>query len=692
MEPKKKLHRRHLFFSLILTFILISLVCISFKYHLLEIDRVDLFLYDLHFKWRGSLPSSGKVVLVFLDQKSATELVREKGTWSRFHIARALDFFCRAGAEIVGVDLVPFSPSHNSAEDTSLSKAIDSCNNVVLAKFIPMEGSTEVNPLPIFQKGMIGDGFINMFPDKTDGVLRSMPFLSIKPLKEGLLNLDFTFDFSHEDHFRLGTEGPHQLMLPYPDLRINFLGGADAFPHFSFVDAVKGKIPIEEIKGKIILLGSTLSTEKDFFATPFTGHRGNRLSYKKKFGQIIEKQMGTLTPGVVCHAHALETILSQSFIRKASDKYVFALILLFGILGLLFYYQKPGPLIGPLILLFCVGLILSVSHQLFVRRLIWIEASPLMIILSIQFISGIAMQRTFYVMRTRFVTGLFGKYVSPSVVNDILEGEAGIHLKGQSKDLTILFSDLRGFTTISEGLTPEETGNLLNAYFDTMIPVIFDCKGTLDKLMGDAIMAFFGAPGNLENHAENAAEAALKMTKSLKNLKKGSKLKGIHRLEMGIGLNTGEVVVGNLGSSKFMDYTVIGDAVNLGSRIEGLNKIYGTSIIISQSTAEKLGRHFILRDLDRVKVKGKANAVTIYELVGFRYDIDWRKQELMEIFASGIEFYRDRKWKKAHDVFVRALRIYPNDGPSQLYLKRIEIYRKSPPPPQWDGTTAFLTK
>ena len=704
MEPKKKLYREHLAYSLLFTLLFMTAVFFLYNFHYLE--RADLFLYDLHFKWRGPKPASGSVVLVLMDQKSADELKREKGSWSRRHMAQALNNLCHAGTEIIGMDLVLFAPGRNTGEDLELAEAISQCNNVVLAKFVSDEGRGEVVPLPIFQEAMIGDGFINMFPDKDD-VLRKIPFLSIKPLKQGLLispsfslelartylNLDFAFDFSKKDHILLGAEGQQRLKLPYPDLRINFFGSDETFRRISFSDVVTNQFSPENVKGKIVLIGSSLATDKDFFTTPLSGYRERETRYEKKFAKVVKEDIGPKTLGVACHAHAIETILGQEFILKVPGYYVSLLIILFGLFGLIFYPQKPGGLWGAFILLAGQGLIVGASHLVFVKQLLWVEAVPPMCIFFVQFISGIALQRSYSKKKTKLVTSLFGKYVSPRVVDDILEGEEGISLEGRSQEVTVLFSDLRSFTTLSESLSPLETGRLLNTYFDTMIPIVFDHQGTLDKLIGDAIMAFFGAPGTLQDHPVKAAQTALHMVEQLKRLRsERNDIKGIDRLEVGIGLNTGQVIVGNLGSQRFMDYTVIGDTVNLGSRLEGLNKTYGTSIIVSRSTAERLDSRFVLRELDKVLVKGKEDAVTIFELMGFSETIVDKKMELVESFASAIAFYRNREWDQAQDAFQKVLGLYPEDKTAHLYLERISLFRENPPPPAWDGVTIFTTK
>ncbi len=703
MNPQKKLFLNHLILSLLFSIIFIVVVIVSYQQHLLE--KADFILYDLHFKWRGPQSTSGKIVLILMDQKSASELERKKGAWSRSQMAEALENLCKADTEIIGLDLVFFAPSQNQKEDAALAKAIESCGNVVLSKFVAVEGRREVTSLSMFQEGMIGDGFINMFPDR-DGILRKTPFFDIKPVEEGVaispsfslevarafLNLDFALDFTHKAYFLLGAEGEKQLRLPYPDLRIHFQGREDVFKTLSYVDVVSGRFSPEDVKGKIVLIGSSLTTDKDFFPTPYSGYKSSRRSYEDKFGKVMDGDSGLKTVGVACHAHAVETILSDRFISKCPMHYVLFMIVICGFLGVIFYFEKPGPFPGFFLLVICTGAMIAGSHAVFIQNLLWVEIAPGISILAAQYVSGIAWQRAFSKKKTKLVTSLFGKYVSQGVVNDILRGDIGINLEGRSQEVTVLFSDLRKFTSISENLTPRETGHLLNTYFDTMIPIVFEYQGTLDKLMGDAIMAFFGAPRELSDHPQKAAETALKMVEELDRLKSESREKGIEKLSLGIGLNTGQVTVGNLGSHKFMDYTVIGDTVNLGSRLEGLNKNYGTSIIISQSTAEQLDSRFVLRELDRVRVKGKAHAVTIFELLGVREELDESHFKFLEIFHSGRRRYIKRDWKAAEETFNQALELFPEDRPTRLYLERVEDLLKNPPDSDWDPTADFFLK
>ena len=703
MQPQKRLIRNHIILSCLFSFLFIILITLFYRIQVLE--RADLFLYDLHFKWRGYQSTSGSIVLVLMDQRSASVLKREKGAWSRFQMAKALENLCAAGAEIIGLDMVFFAPGHDRGEDIALARAIDDCDNVILANVLEVEGGEEMNALPVFEEGMIGDGFINMFPDR-DGILRKISLFSIKPVKEGVdvspsfslevtrayLNLDFILDFSHKDHILVGSRGASQLSLPYPDLRINFYGGEDVFTRLSYADVVNNGFSHGTVKGKIVLIGSSLPTKRDFFATPFPMKIRREETYKDRFGKVLAEDSRLKATGVACHAHAIETILNRSFVSKCPGKYAVLLIVFFGFLGLIFYSQRLAALWAVSILVICLGVIMGFSHYAFVKHLYWLEIAPIISVILLQYLCGIVLQRVYSKKRTRVVSTLFGKFVSRDVVKDLLKGDLGVELEGRSQEVTVLFSDLRGFTTLSEGLSAQETGRLLNIYFDAMIPIVFDHQGTLDKLMGDAVMAFFGAPGEVKEHPQKAAETALKMIESLKELKEERNEKGIDRLEVGIGLNTGQATVGNLGSWSFMDYTVIGDMVNLGSRLEGLNKTYGTSIIISEFTAERLDNRFVLRELDRVKVKGKGDAVTIFELAGQRDSLSRERLRMITEFESGISLYKNREWEKAEKTFSRLLKLFPGDVPSGLYLERTRELLRNPPASEWEPVTIFKTK
>ena len=683
----------------------LAVILVILGYRLGAFRWVDNYFFDHHFKWRGPLETSGEVVLVLMDQKSAAALGREKASWSRHQMALALDHLREAGAEIIGLDMIFMAPDPDPSADRELAAAMDRCNNVVLARGTSTQWG-ELEAISTFQEMAIGDGFINFLLDE-DEVLRRVRYLHAKPLPDGhlellpsfslelartYLNVDFNFDFSDDDHLVIGSEGGPQLRIPYPELIINYHGDYQVFPHISYVDAVQNSFPPEKVNDRLVIIGSSLSTEKDIFSTPYTRFLEPSGEYEAVFGSVVRDVLSAKDIGVACHAHAVETILSQQFIQKLPSAYVMALIGCLAIIGTIFYLPRIGIIGATVFLIGSLGLIVGAGHLAFLQSRIWVPIAPLMAILSLQYLSGVIVQKIFEQRRASFVTSLFGKFVSYSVVDELIRGNLELDLAGRHQELTMLFSDIRGFTTISERLGAKETGELLNHYFSKMVPIVFKHQGTLDKLIGDAIMAFFGAPIHYEDHPIKAAETAVHMLDSLKKMQREAAVEGISDLRIGIGLNTGLVTVGNLGSSDFMDYTVIGDAVNLASRLEGLNKIYGTKILLSEFTADQLDDRFLLRELDRVKVKGKETAVTIYELMGYTDAMGTDAGALVECFHSGLAAYRSRQWETAARRFNEVLQKKPADGPSLLYLERLKACCEMAEDAEWDSVTAFTKK
>lgn len=667
------------------------------------LNWVDNYIYDLHFKWRGPGKASGDVVLVLMDQESARLLGRQKTSWSRGDMARALENLCNAGAEILGLDLIFLSPDPAPGIDTALARTMDKCGNVVLARGSATHGG-ELASLEIFQEAMIGDGFIDFFLD-SDEVLRRVSYLNAVPTAGGVelfpsfslelarayRNLSFAFDFSDPDYLIMGDDGENRLWMPQPELLVNFQGNYAIFPSMSFADAVLGRFDPEMVQGKLIIIGSSLATEKDVFTTPFTRFQNPAKDYR--FGTAVTDVVAAKELGVACHAHAVETLLNKTWIRRLSVPWVMGLIVVAGLAGLAFYLPQIGLCWSALILAGTLGLTVGASLMAFINARVWVASAPVLMVLVLQYVAGTAVQKAFDRKRTALVTNLFGRYVSAGVVRELIKGSIDVSMEGQRLELTMFFSDLRGFTTLSERLGAKDTGRLLNLYFSRMIPVVFNHGGTLDKLMGDAVMAFFGAPVPIPNHPVKAALAALEMLEILDRLKRDkADVPGVENLGLGIGLNTGVVTVGNLGCDDFMDYTVIGDAVNLASRLEGINKVYGTRIIVSGFTAEKLDNRFLLRELDRVKVKGKGEAVTLFELMGYQAAASPETLAWLSIFSSGLAAYQSGDWQAAKTRFEEVIQIV-DDPPSRLFLERIQAFQSGqqscPPPGEWDGVTVF---
>jgi adenylate cyclase len=296
------------------------------------------------------------------------------------------------------------------------------------------------------------------------------------------------------------------------------------------------------------------------------------------------------------------------------------------------------------------------------------------------------------IKKRKFLQDTLIRYVTKQVVDLILEHPETIVLDGEEREATILFSDIRGFTSLSEKMKPKELVKMLREYFTLMVGAVFKFQGTVDKFIGDAIMSIFGAPTPQPNHAKLAIQTALEMQRLLARFNADRVRKGQEPISVGVGINTGDVVVGNIGSEERLEYTAIGDAVNLASRLEGINKEYGTHIIISEFTYHHVENAIVERELDEVRVKGKYEPVKIYEVMGRPGKVSENTKKLRDEFAQGLVYYRKRDWDQAIRQFQHALQIVPLDAPSQLYVDRCVMHKQNPPPDDWDGVFELHTK
>jgi len=292
----------------------------------------------------------------------------------------------------------------------------------------------------------------------------------------------------------------------------------------------------------------------------------------------------------------------------------------------------------------------------------------------------------------RKIRKTFSQYLSPGVIA-LIERDPQKYIRpgGETKDLTVMFSDIRDFTTLSEGLTADQLVHLLNEYLGEMTDTLFRNLGTLDKYIGDAIMAFWGSPYPQKDHATRACSCALEMIHALNKLNQRWSAEGRNPISIGIGLNTGPVNVGNMGSSKRLAWTVMGDNVNLASRLEGMTKQYRVRIVISEGTYREVANQFVCRDLDRIRVKGKLQPVTIYELLDTAEKRD-HYDSLLESFAGAMKAYRSQNWDEAVNRFAALLAAYPDDGPTQIFLQRAREFREHAPEPGWDGVHVMKSK
>lgn len=286
------------------------------------------------------------------------------------------------------------------------------------------------------------------------------------------------------------------------------------------------------------------------------------------------------------------------------------------------------------------------------------------------------------------------RYMTPSVAEQVMAlGEDSL-MVGMRRDVTVLFSDIRGYTTLTESLEASQVVSMLNEYFETMVEAVFNHQGTLDKFIGDALMAVFGAPLPLENHGWSAVESALDMRERLVHFNRSRQASGQPKINIGIGLSSGEVVSGNIGSRKKMEYTVIGDGVNLSSRLEGVTKEYGCDIVMSEHTYERCRDLVWVRELDLTRVKGKTRPVKIYELIGSRqnYQLDEQTQNFLQLYEQGRKAYTSQKFTRALEIFTRAKVMRPYDKAVEVHISRIHSYLENPPPKDWDGVYVMTTK
>jgi adenylate cyclase len=353
------------------------------------------------------------------------------------------------------------------------------------------------------------------------------------------------------------------------------------------------------------------------------------------------------------------------------------------------------PLVNPLRATVLTAVVLAAVFA--TNVLVWTEgnlvlplASGLLMIITL---FALNMSYGFFVesRAKRQITGLFGQYVPPELVDEMSRDPTAFSMEGESRELSVLFTDVRGFTTISEGLNPKELSKLMNEFLTPLTRVIYKRRGTIDKYMGDCIMAFWGAPISDPQHARNAVLAGLEMHKVLAELQPSFRDKGWPPIQIGVGVNSGRMSVGNMGSEIRLAYTVMGDAVNLASRLESITKEYGARMIVGEATRAGLD-DIVFRELDRVKVKGKDEPVTIFEPLGLSAEVDKSVLDELKLWGQALRLYRSRDWDMAELQLINLLNASPGTALYALFLERISHFRRNPPEDGWDGSWRFETK
>jgi adenylate cyclase len=504
----------------------------------------------------------------------------------------------------------------------------------------------EMNIVPILEACSLSGSFSTL--SESDHLLRSYPIavyfenILYPSLAMQGLRLKFNKDIKRVDASHVEIA---QRLIGLNDkgfIRLNFYE-RDQYEIVSFLDVATKKIKPEYFKGKIVILGIT-----DVGA-----------------GDVVSTPMGSM-PGPLLHYTFISNLLENHLIKeptKITPALIVFMVLLPFILVLLFKKILHRIIINIVIYL----VVYAYIRYLFVTDMIYIDLFYPLVSLVLSLVAVEAIAFNIQEKSGKFMRGAFSSYLSGDLLDKLIKNPKALALGGEKKELSILFSDIRGFTTISESMSPEELIKLLNRYFTPMTNAVLENGGMLDKYIGDAVMAFFNAPVDIKDHADASCITALEMIERLDALNEELALEGIKPIRIGIGINTADVVVGNMGSDTRFNYTVIGDGVNLASRVEGLTKNYGIDILITEFTVAKISDKFIYREIEPVKVKGKDEAVLLYQLMP---NTDESKK-IKKLYDEALNIYKNENFKEAQMLFTSLVEKY-DDNPSKYFLPHIK--------------------
>lgn len=567
-------------------------------------------VYDVLLRMRRDVPSP-LVQLVCLDEATFKALGRDP---SRAEIGRAIANLWKKGPTLIAVDLF-FREAKGEPEDAALEEALAEAQ-VVLA----CSPNLDLMPIPRFSDQAVGLGSVDFLVDG-DGILRTVPAPYVEPKEGGgfqLRNLPLALECARLIWFpaappevRLEGKtyyfGRHAYPTDGVAWRIPFCGGDGTLPRISLNDAIAGGTALPDLRGKIVLMGSTRPSVHDFYSVPLPW---------KGAGRYGKEVASNTMPGVEIHGQALSALLQGKSIVPLPAAWKWTLFGLLSALGTALVVLQMRPLPSALLWMALLGL-LTASAILAMRAGVALPALALAITLCAFLAASFGYHRYLDHRERRAVEVLFSRYVSPNIAKKLLKNPELVQLGGRRKVLSILFSDVRGFTTLSEQIPPEQVSGLLNDYFTEMTRILFQFDGTLDKFIGDAILAFFGDPVEQLDHPARALLCAVSMQEEAARLRDRFRAQGKPELHIGVAVTTGPVVVGNNGAKDNFVYTVIGDTVNLASRLQGLAQ--RDDVILPRATAERIPdfrKDYRFEELEPVKVKGKVEAIEILRVTG----------------------------------------------------------------------------
>ena len=706
---------------------------INAGFHLGIFEELEWKALDLRQRlFYGNDEPPAEIAVILIDEASlrAMNPVVGRWPWPRSVHADVIDFLSLAGAKAVLFDILFTENEKIPGESTSilgpndhrLVEATTSSGNIYHAAQIIIDKEDEYNkgllnkplpdafvtsfsvknidgvtpegnnnyylPFPELYKASKGVGVVEFSPDR-DGVYRRtrlfrhyqgsfFPVLSTAPL----LNV-LRIESVRMEKGKLILL-PHNISIPIQgdgSYMIKMYGNFKPYSMSGILSSVQ-KIKLGEIerlpvdpaafKDRIVFIGASAVGVEDLKATP----------------------LNSMTPGVYLHASVYGNIIQKDFLMYRGSLLTSSLILVLSItvsFTILYIrnalYQTGLPVV--LTILYFI-----VSLWQFKSNMVYDVIAPIASI-AISWMSSFAYLSLTEGKDKRRIKRMLEQYVSPAMLATVIEKAPQDVLKaevGGKEYLTILFSDIRGFTTLSESLDAGKVVEILNSYLSEMVDVIFGYEGTLDKFIGDAIMAFWGAPVKVNDHGERAVKSAIEMIQRLEILNETIKKRGGSPLEIGIGINSGEVILGNIGSEKKLDYTVIGDNVNLASRVEGLTKEYGCHILITETTYEEVKKSIPCRVVDIVRVKGKKRGVRIYEPLNDRVKDAEILEKIISISEEGFNHYLNRRWADATNRYSMLLSIEPNDHVAEIFINRCKDYIEVEPLEDWDGVYTMIKK
>lgn len=608
---------------------------------------------------RSSLP----ITIVGIDEPSFSQ-IGERWPWPRHLYAKLVDRLTEAGAAVVAFDVI-FAEASNTRDDQKFAEAISRSGNVVLASDHAFHETAffkqwiRVEPLPVLREAgavsglatieLEGDAVVRRLPQGRDAFFRQVieTFIKARP---GLV------------------EPP---WIP-PEAMARYLGPSHTFPYVSFYQVLQGdsSIPEDFFRDQIVLVGRDVrsspeagAAHADMFSTPFLG------------------RTKLLTPGVEIHATFVENALTGEILMPASVErqwLILGLVIALSLVCVMRWHLGWGALLyGG-----AAGALFAYAYWLFAKQNIWL---PLLTPVAGLVAVHVSMTLMSYLIERRRASSIkdaFSRYVSAQVVDQMVAHPERLRLGGERRELTLLFCDLEGFTSMSEKLSPEQVAHVINAYLTAMTRVILDTGGTVDKYIGDAIMAFWNAPLDDPEHAVHAVEAAIGMLEAMEGLQSRFLEEGAPgRLNIRIGLHTGPAIVGNMGSEERFDYSCLGDTVNLAARLEGVNKTYGTRILFSKATRDLLGERIQVRPIDRVRVKGKDEPVDIFSPCA---DVELSLRTSQALLA-----YRSREWAQARAAWAAVAAYAPEEKMPEVFMDRISEFENASLPDDWDGSVAL---